>query len=191
MSEEWRPVAGFDGYEVSNLGRVRSLDRVVTRTDGSRQKFRGCIMCQTRTDKGYLNVSLRGAIKGRRVTVRVHRLVARAFLPNPKGLPEVNHIDSNRANPRAENLEWVTRSENHRHGVQFGSVVVPRLYGTQVRHAKLTEEKVLQARVDWENGASIKALARRCSVHPKTMRQALRGIAWPHLPTPPTQGSGQ
>jgi hypothetical protein len=116
--------------------------------------------------------------------VLVHRLVAQAFLPNPSNLPEVNHIDCNRANASLANLEWVTPSQNRKHGVEFGSVVVPYRQGSSANCAKLTEDAVRLARIEWTNGASVNGLARKHGVHPKTMRHALNGTGWAHVPVP-------
>lgn len=112
MREEWRPVVGYEGfYEVSNLGRVRGVDR-----KDARGVFRPGILRKTRIDKktGYEYVYLRK--DGMEKNCTVHRLVAQAFLPAPDGDVEVNHINENRTDNRAENLEWVTRKQNSNHG---------------------------------------------------------------------------
>lgn len=116
MQEEWRPIAGHHGYEVSNLGRVRSMDRIIQRS-ASRTRGEYSVFCKGKVLKaapgtqGYLVVSLE-----RSSTVkRVHRLVAQAFIPNPCNKPFINHIDGNVANNRVDNLEWCTNSENQLH----------------------------------------------------------------------------
>ena len=108
MQERWKSVQGYEGlYEVSDLGRVRSLKRATTR---------GIVLKLKESKRGYVVVCL---CKGnKRSTISVHRLVASAFIPNPYGKREVNHIDGNRSNNNASNLEWVTRSENERHAYQ-------------------------------------------------------------------------
>lgn len=108
--EIWKPIAGYEGiYEVSNLGRVRSLPRKTSK---------GGIKKPTETIWGYLicQLSKSGQVKHR----SVHRLVAEAFIPNPENKQTVNHIDCNRKNNRADNLEWTTQSENVRHSVRLG-----------------------------------------------------------------------
>ncbi len=112
MQEEWRPVVGYEGYyEVSSLGRVRGVDR-----KDARGAFRPGIIRKTRIDKrtGYEYVYLRK--DGAEKNCTVHRLVAQAFIPIPDGEVEVNHINENRTDNRAENLEWVTRAQNSNHG---------------------------------------------------------------------------
>lgn len=103
--EIWKEIDGFPDYEVSNLGRVCSFK-------GKYPK----ILKPWKNSCGYLAV---GICTGRkRVMKRVHRLVAEAFIPNLKNKPEVNHIDEDKLNNVAENLEWVTRRENCNHGTR-------------------------------------------------------------------------
>lgn len=116
---EWRPVLGFEGaYEVSEDGQVRTVERIrKSKGDGTaivRTKLR--VLCDD--DDGYLIVSLYNA--GVKTTRAVHRLVAEAFVPNPDGLPQVNHIDGNKHNNSATNLEWVTNLQNIRHSIDMG-----------------------------------------------------------------------
>lgn len=105
-SEIWKDVVGYEGiYQVSNLGRVKSLPR-----NGTIKQER---ILKPHRVQGYLLAELfnRGAHKGK----RIHRLVAEAFIPNPDNKREVNHIDGDKHNNRVENLEWVTSSENQLH----------------------------------------------------------------------------
>ena len=102
--EIWRPVGENDNYIVSNTGRIR--------------RFNSDKDHSVRDRKGYLTVDLYR--DSERVTRRVHRLVAEAFVPNPDGKSQVNHRDGNRHNNDAANLEWVTASENCRHAWDNG-----------------------------------------------------------------------
>lgn len=115
MKEEWRPIQRYRYYEVSNFGRVRSLDRVVTRINcwGVRSPFklRGRVLKLSRFWNGYLGVNL-GAKSKRHL---VHRLVAAAFVKRKRGANQVNHLDGVRDHNRDTNLEWCTCSDNHRH----------------------------------------------------------------------------
>lgn len=114
MKEEWRDIPGYEGlYQVSNLGRVRSLDRYVDH--GQTKALRkGRILKQGRASGGYMMVQLCNGGGGSNKLV--HRLVADLFVPNVENLAEVNHKDENKENNRADNLEWCTRSYNINYG---------------------------------------------------------------------------
>jgi hypothetical protein len=96
MAEEtFLPIAGWEClYEVSNLGRVRSLPRVVRHQDGTVQSFKGGIMTPTKMTGGYVCARLSDAANGRRGRASIHRLFAAAFIPNPTSLPQVNHLNA-------------------------------------------------------------------------------------------------
>lgn len=111
--EIWRSIEGYEGlYEVSNLGRVRSLDRYGNTGYGIRL-YKGKILSQVKNRCGYLNVVL--SKKCIKTIFTVHRLVARAFpeiCGQYKDVLQVDHINTVRTDNRAINLRWVTRSEN-------------------------------------------------------------------------------
>lgn len=110
--EQWKDVIGFDGkYQVSNYGNVRSLDRYVECSDGTKQFRRGKMLTLTKDKDGYMFVSL-GKYNPDK---KVHRLVAEAWIPNPQNKPEVGHVDCNNSNNMVENLYWCTRKENMGH----------------------------------------------------------------------------
>jgi len=119
----WKDVVGYEGlYEVSDSGEVRSRDRYI-KTDIRHVKSRlikGKILFQNLKSNGYKTVDL--SKEGKVKTTSVHRIVAEAFLSNPDGLHFVNHKDSNRSNNAVDNLEWVTSSENRKHGITNGFV---------------------------------------------------------------------
>lgn len=120
--EVYKPIPGYPGYEVSNLGNVRSLDRVVVRGNKPLH-VRGTKIIPCADYKGYLRLRLQFA--GKRYTLRVHRAVAMAFLPNPNNLPQVNHKDGNKKNNCVENLEWCSNAENQRHSYHVLGRVSP------------------------------------------------------------------
>ena len=109
--EEWRSIPGYEGlYEVSNLGRVRSLDRYVKYSNGNIHLHKGKVLSLGKNTDGYLKVHLKCNTKCK--TITVHRLVALTFIPNPDNLPCVNHKDEDKTNNRVENLEWCTQQYN-------------------------------------------------------------------------------
>ena len=114
--EVWRDIPGYEGkYQASSLGRIRSLDRVVKRRNWSSFRLPGRVLKPRLSHKGYLLVGL--CTEARTKNYSVHRLVARAFIPNPKGKPEINHRNGDKTDNRVENLEWVTTAENVRHSI--------------------------------------------------------------------------
>lgn len=117
MQEEWRDITGYEGlYQVSDLGRVRSLDRTIYCQnrwgDVCGRFYPSKILTQHRYSNGYMSVCL-----GRNSPAfLVHRLVALLFIPNPLNLLEVNHKDGVRDHNVLNNLEWLSSSDNKRHG---------------------------------------------------------------------------
>lgn len=118
-NEEWRPVVGYEGeYEVSNLGSVRSCDRLVNSHGGSVYTKPGQVMKLFLTPKGYLRTQL--SSHGTNRNFMVHRLVALSFLPNPDNKPEVNHKNGIKTDNFVDNLEWSTQSEKQKHAYKLG-----------------------------------------------------------------------
>lgn len=111
MKEEWRSVKGYKYYEISNLGRLRSKDRTVRKNRSYLKK--GRLLNPTKDKNGYFTFDLKE--DGDHKNVKIHRLVAEAFIPNPHNKPFINHIDNNPSNNRVDNLEWATPKENSEH----------------------------------------------------------------------------
>lgn len=106
--EIWKEIEGYDGaYMISNLGRIKSMPRLSKQNHLLPEK----LLSISHNNSGYCDVSL--YYDGHRYHEKIHRLVAKAFVDNPKGLNEVDHIDTNKDNNRYDNLRWTTHSENH------------------------------------------------------------------------------
>lgn len=120
MKEEWKDIKGFEGYyQVSNLGQVRSVERYKN-NHKKLQLVKSCVLKTFEHQKGYLVVKLcKNNIKTHK---RLHRLVAEAFIPNPKNKPQVNHIDGNKKNNIVSNLEWCNGSYNILHAYKTGLI---------------------------------------------------------------------
>lgn len=114
--EIWKDVAGYEGfYQVSNLGNVKSLDRIVwNKANKSNSKIRGFLLKKDNMDKHYFQVGL--CKDGKSKHKLVHRLVAIAFLDKKEGLDIINHKDENKLNNIVENLEWCSHSYNVNYG---------------------------------------------------------------------------
>ena len=109
QNEIWRDIKGYEGYyQVSNLGNVKTLHA----NKGHRIK----LMALAPHPRGYKSVNLYK--DGKHTPILVHRLVAAAFVPNPNNYNEVNHIDENKCNNNADNLEWVSHGDNCRYGTR-------------------------------------------------------------------------
>lgn len=158
--EEWRPVKGYEGrYEVSSLGRVRSLDFDRPYSGQKPRRHKGKILSQPVSKQlGYRYVGLCDGKTSR--CVLVHRLVAEAFVDRPASRKRlcVNHIDGNKLNNVPENLEWVTWGENNLHAYRAGLRVGPKrkFSKEQVRYIRSVNKSCGQLARDF--GADVKTV---------------------------------
>lgn len=170
--ERWKWIPGYEGaYQASNLGRVRSVDRRVSK--GSCTVFKpGVVLRPAFHGKGYLQVSL--SKDGKSSSIAVHRCVATAFLPNPNGLPEVNHINEIKTDNCVENLEWCTHRYNSLYGTKNYRT------GQTLRRKKINCKPVVQFSLNGEMVAeydsieeAAKAVGCKC---PAAISQNLLGV---------------
>ena len=178
--EIWKDIEGYVGYyQVSNLGRVRSLSRTITthykdgRGDVTVHR-KGRIMKPNKNVEGYLRIQLsKDDIRERSA---IHRLVALAFIPNPN--PEkynmVNHIDGVTDNNNVNNLEWCDNRENQEHAIRIG---LNQRVGTNSHWSKLTEEQVKFIRENYEYRGKYNfcTLAKMFDVTPRTIQNVIVG----------------
>lgn len=162
QKEIWLPIARTNGAGlVSNIGRIK---RAKT----------GRILKPFRKVSGYYCIAV-GYPKSQ--TFSVARAVASAFVPNPDGKPEVNHINGIKADNRAVNLEWVTAAENISHAEKL----LGRRFGARA-HQKLTDAHVIAARaLARTGGVSLSAIGRKFGVGLTCIHKAVRGDTWKHL----------
>lgn len=166
--EVWKPVIGWPGYEVSDLGRVRSFVK----------NKRGIILKQANASGRYKCVTLcRDGVKR---TKLVHRLVAKAFVSNKYEKPEVNHIDGDRFNNNANNLEWCTSSENQIHA--FENNLQSGNNGESNGQSKLTESDVREIRSIYSEGGVLqKDLAEKYGVAKSAICWIIKRKYWTHI----------
>ena len=119
MTEIWKDIQGYEGfYQISNLGNVKSLERVIDKGNGILQHRKERIMNKRESVDGYYVAKLNVNKKSK--SIAIHILVARHFIDNPNNYPEVNHKDCNRKNNQVNNLEWCTHQQNVEYSKQLG-----------------------------------------------------------------------
>lgn len=152
--EIWKEIKGYEGYyEVSNLGRFRSMDRIIIFSNGRKVFYKGKIINGSIEKDGYICVKL--SKNGNNETKKLHRLIAQTFMPvdNSDNL-EVNHIDFNRINNRINNLEWVSHIDNIHHSSKKGRYK-DNARGCKNGRANYTEEEIIYMRKLYDKGKSV------------------------------------
>lgn len=176
--ETWKDVVGYEGYyQISNLGTLKSLNRIVKHKKGT-LSVRERIISPYISTFGYPSVRMtKGNITK---NFKIHRLIAEMFIPNPENKPQVNHINGVKTDNRIENLEWVTHSENLNHALEKSLRIMPS--GTNVYNSKLTEVIVLTARKRYSSEKiSYQKLANEYGVSKSVMMLAVKGKNWKHI----------
>lgn len=182
LAEEvlWLPIHGWDDvYEVSSTGQVRRIG--------------GSVMGQwVKQHEGYCRVRLSHLPTGKRCTALVHRLVAKAFVPNPGNFPIVNHLDSDVSNNSSNNLEWCTQKQNIQHAASKGRMKCCWKDGRGPT-ARFTDDEVVAIYLGVKNdGVSQAEMARRFGVSHYAVsrivgRHTYKYVDIPQLPPPPTR----
>ncbi len=184
--EEWKDIAEVKNiYQSSNLGRIKSLDRVMTSKIGVKRFYKGKILVQIIDNKGYLIVGL--SINTKHQSKLVSRLVAKAHIPNAKNLPEVNHCgllpngkEGNKLDNRTISLKWTTSSQNSQHSIDNGLQSI--IKGEEHVSAKLTEMQVIEIRNTFATTIiSYTKLGQQYGVSAATIRDAILRKTWKHI----------
>jgi hypothetical protein len=175
--EEWRPVPGHPGYEASNLGRVRSIDRWIASSNGARQWqhfYAGRILRST-PNRRYEQVYL-GQKHGHQLA---HSIICLTFNgKRPSRRHQVGHWNGNPHDNRAANLRWVTPKQNKADEVTHGT----RRKGSQHWHTKLTERQIRAVRkMHAETGLTMKAVGTRFGISRFHVWQIVSGNSWKHV----------
>ena len=173
MVEEWRDILGYEGqYQVSNLGRVRSLDRVINHPVNGPMRRRGGIH-RCGKSKGYLNVSL--LRDGKTRTFTVHRLVALAFVGPPT--EQIRHLDGDKYNNAATNLAWGTAAENSADREKHGNTARGERSGVATK----TEAQVRLIKFMHEQGYGPTAIGRLIGLSKARVHEVTSGKVWRHV----------
>ena len=186
VQERWLPVEGFEGYEVSDLGRVRSFWKARGSAPGTFAQGSGMILgsaprriLKPKIDRGYQLVTLYS--DGRHHQFQVHRLVLLTFVGPPPPGHECCHKDGHRSNNFLTNLFWGTKSRNALDHFKHGNG--PYRKGMDSPQAKLTDQQVIQIRDLFSQGSySRTELGEMFNVHRVHIGAIIRRKAWPHIP---------
>lgn len=175
LVETWKSVIGYEGYyEVSNIGRVRSVARRVSAYVGGYRDVPSCIL-QPSGSESYLSVNLSKG--GMAKSHRIHVLVAKAFVPNPEKRPQVNHIDTNKRNNHYTNLEWRIRKGNAQHASDNGCI----RKGAAHEWAVLSEDDVRDIKRRLKTKEVQRRIAEFYNVDPGTISSIKLGKSWKHI----------
>jgi hypothetical protein len=180
--ETFVDIIGYEGlYQISNFGKVRSLDRKVNHPWVKVAIKKGKMM-KTGIKNGYAVILLQK--NGIEKHYLIHRLVALHFIPNPENKPEVNHKNGNKLDNRATELEWATRKENHQHALNTGLNYfrLKGLRGTESPNAKLNDEIVRDIRLKFSSGKeTVMNLAKKYGIDRSTIYYIIKRRIWKHL----------
>lgn len=168
----------MDFYEVSNLGRVRSLDRVIIYKDGRNRLYTGTVLSQR--NGVYYTVLI--SINKKEYCFAVHRLVALTFVKNPENYPIVNHIDCNKKNNNAYNLEWTNAVGNANHAIRNGRHKgIKRNYGENHHRSVLTKENIISIRELKISGFNRTQIGKKLNLNRSTVGNILNNKCWNHV----------
>jgi hypothetical protein len=180
IKEEWKNVVGFEGfYMVSNYGRIKSLRRIVVKSNGVSMLLREKILKASITKGGYESISFTNTTF--KQVIFIHRVVCAAFIGAIPENMEVCHYDGNRTNNFIGNLRYGTRSENMQDAVRHGTNHVPeyfKLRGENKKNSKINETIVRSIRLSKESSPVI---ARKYGISETLVKHVRRRVTWNHV----------
>lgn len=182
MKEIWKPIKEYRGYyQVSNLGRIRGVDRIVASTHKNYKlrNIKGIYIKQRLSHRGYPIVFLSDTANKKRKSPVVHRIVAFAFIPNPLNLEEVNHINGIKTDNKINNLEWVTHRENIIHAHKNGLRVSPK--GEKNGLSRLKNKDIFRIRKMYKKGILQKIIGIKFSVGQENISRIVNRKSWSHI----------
>lgn len=181
ITEEWKDIVEYQGsYQISNLGRVKSLARYVKSRWGKYRLLKERILKSSQDKDGYFTIG--ASFKNKPIHLRIHRLVAKAFVPNPSNKPEVNHKDCNKQNNTYSNLEWVDDYEQAQHAWKMGVCLYPK--GSKHGNSKLTEQDIPIILERIKSGEMIKDIAKDYNIVATAITRIKKGTRWNHVARP-------
>jgi len=169
--EIWMPIAELENHQVSNLGRVKLMPRYLNCRNNYKRLTRERIRKLLVTDYKYLVIQSGAKFKH----YAVHRLVAKAFLPNPDNLPCVNHLDGDKHNANVLNLEWCTYKQNTQHALETGLI---KRDGSHNGKRKLNEEDVRDIRMFAKAGLKAKDIVKVYPIKLAAMTNVINRVTW-------------
>jgi hypothetical protein len=176
-NEIWKDIIEYEGlYQISNYGRVKSLQRIIYKVDGRIQTFKERILKPATDKNGYQQIGLHKNCKQK--TIQIHREVAIAFIPNPENKPEVNHCDGIKNNNNDWNLEWNTSSENNQHAYNTGLKIGNK--GEKHGMCKLTNLQVIEIR-NLKDKLIQQKIADKYGVNQQQISKIINHKLWTHL----------
>lgn len=162
----WRSYPDYPFVQANEFGEIRTIDHYITYKDGRKRLVKGHVLKQYATTSGYLQVEFN--INGKHVGLRVHRVVATCFLPNPDNLPEINHKDNDPTNNKANNLEWCDHEYNISYREKYG-ISAAEAFGCPVFAVNLKTFEVLYFESQHE-------AARQLGVSQSNVYKVLKGL---------------
>ena len=177
-SADWKPIPGYEGlYQIDAHGRILSLERRVKTKGNVYRTIPEHFLTWQPTYDGYMFAKLtKEKIKK---CIKIHRLVALAFIPNPSNKPQVNHKDGNKKNNSIDNLEWVTGKENMAHAVENNLNNCGR--GEAQGHSKATDEMVLKMREHAKGGRTHQSIADEFGFSRSAVTSIINKKRWNHI----------